>query len=305
IIEVHNGSSLFTGAAGSGSSNLRRYIIERDMLEAIVALPEKMFYNTGIGTYLWIVTNKKDKRRKGTVQLIDATSFKSSLRKSIGEKNCEITDEVRKKIVELLLAYKDADPNFSKVFPNEEFGFYSVDILRPLRLRVNLDENVFLSIKDDTLVAALKKYKSTFGDKFVLDYNAFIVELENLISVRLNKKRLKILRDVLMTVDENAEPVTKEDGTFESDNTLKDNEQIPLTYEGGIEKFFKDEIKPFVPDAWIDKKSVVIGYEITFTKYFYKPIVLRNPSEIISDIQATENTTSDLLADIVEDFKND
>ena len=170
---------------------------------------------------------------------------------------------------------------------------------------MNLDENVFLSIKDDTLVAALKKYKSTFGDKFVLDYNAFIVELENLISVRLNKKRLKILRDVLMTVDENAEPVTKEDGTFESDNNLKDNEQIPLTYEGGIKKFFEVEIKPFVPDAWIDKKSVVIGYEITFTKYFYKPIVLRNPSEIISDIQAIENTTSDLLADIVEDFKND
>ena len=304
IIEVHNGSSLFTGAAGSGSSNLRRYIIERDMLEAIVALPEKMFYNTGIGTYLWIVTNKKDKRRKGTVQLIDATAFKSALRKSIGEKNCEITAEVRKKIVALLIAYTDADPNFSKVFPNEEFGFYSVDILRPLRLRVNLDENVFHSIKDDTLVAALKKYKSTFGDKFNLDYNSFIVRLENLLSIRLSKKRIKTLRDTLTIVDENAVPVIRDDGTFEPDNNLKDNEQIPLTYAGGIKKFFENEIKPFVPDAWIDEKSVIIGYEITFTKYFYKPAVLRTPDEIISDLQETEQTTSNLLADIVEDFKN-
>ena len=300
IIEVHNGSSLFTGAAGSGSSNLRRYIIENDMLEAIVALPEKMFYNTGIGTYIWIVTNQKDERRKGTVQLIDATSFKVTLRKNIGEKNCEITDEVRQQILKLLTDYKDADQNFSRVFRNEEFGFYSVDILRPLRLRVNLDENIFPAINDAALVAALKKYKNLFGDKFSLNYNSFIAELAKLVT--LNKKRLKVLRDNLTAIDENAAPVQKADGTFEPDNNLKDTEQIPLTYEGGIDNFFECEIKPFVPDSWIDSNSVVIGYEITFTKYFYQPAILRTPKVIISDLQNTEKTTANLLADIVEDF---
>lgn len=304
IIEVHNGSSLFTGAAGSGSSNLRRYIIERDMLEAIVALPEKMFYNTGIGTYLWIVTNKKDECRKGYVQLIDATSLKSTLRKNIGEKNCEITPAIREKIVRLLTDYKDADPTLSKIFPNKEFGYYSVDILRPLRLRVKLDENLFDGIKDSALVDALKRYKKNFGDKFSLDYNFFIRELEKILAAPLSKKRLKILRDNFTEIDENAAPVQTADGTFEPDNNLKDNEQIPLTYEGGIDKFFADEINPFVPDAWIDKKSVVIGYEITFTKYFYQPAQLRAAADIISDLQSAEHNTADLLKNIVEDLQN-
>lgn len=297
IIEVHNTSSLSTGSAGQGASNLRRYIIENDMLEAVVALPEKMFYNTGIGTYLWIVTNKKDELRKGTVQLIDATSLKSTLRKNIGEKNCEITADIRKKILELYLAYKNADENFSKVFPNDEFGYYSVDIQRPLRLRVNLDEEKISALTDEKFAAILQFIKDNVGGVFY-DFNKFISSVETFCKqnkFQITAKQKKILRDSFTEIDDNAAPVKKSDGTFEANKNLKDTEQIPMTYEGGIDKFFENEIKPFVPDAWIDKKSVVIGYEITFTKYFYKPEVLRSPAEIISDIRELEKFTGDML----------
>ena len=140
IVEVHNGSSLFTGKAGSGPSNLRRYIIEQDMLEAIVALPEDMFYNTGIGTFLWIVTNKKDTKRKGKVQLIDATSMKSSLRKNLGSKNCELNTEIRKRILDIYMAFNDGDEQYSKVLDNVEFGYWSVSVARPLRLAIEISK---------------------------------------------------------------------------------------------------------------------------------------------------------------------
>lgn len=131
IVEVHNGSSLFTGKAGQGPSNLRQYIIEQDLLECIVAVPEKMFYNTGIGTYLWVLSNKKEERRRGKVQLIDATSFKQPLRKNLGEKNCEITKEIREQILDLYMAFDEADPQYSKVFDNSEFGYWEVPVYTP------------------------------------------------------------------------------------------------------------------------------------------------------------------------------
>lgn len=131
IVEVHNGSSLFTGKAGQGPSNLRQYILESDLLEAIVALPEKMFYNTGIGTYLWVLSNRKESRRKGKVQLIDATSFKRPLRKNLGEKNCEVDADIRKAILDLYMAFEDADPKYSKVFPTSEFGYWEVLVYTP------------------------------------------------------------------------------------------------------------------------------------------------------------------------------
>ena len=133
IVEVHNGSSLFSGNAGGGESNLRRYIIENDWLEAIVALPENMFYNTGIGTYLWIVTNRKSEERKGYVQLIDATSLKSPIRKNLGHKNGEISSDIAAQILELYIDFKDADEKYNRVFENYEFGYWEVPILRPLR----------------------------------------------------------------------------------------------------------------------------------------------------------------------------
>ena len=230
IVEVHNGSSLFTGNAGGGESNLRRYIIENDLLEAIIAVPEKMFYNTGIGTFIWIVTNRKESRRKGKIQFIDATGLKSPLRKNLGEKNCEFTPEINEQI---LRAYMDFEETpISKIFDNSEFGYWEITVDRPKR-----------------------------------DEQGVIVK---------NKR-----------------------GKIEIDKTLRDKEQVPLTYEGGIETFVRNEILPYTPDAIVNTDDYVIGYELSFTKYFYKPKQLRTLDEIRADIRAIEESTKGLLNQIL------
>ena len=232
IVEVHNGSSLFTGNAGGGESNLRRYIIENDLLEAIIAVPEKMFYNTGIGTFIWIVTNRKESRRKGKIQLIDATGLKSPLRKNLGEKNCEFTPEINEQI---LRAYMDFEETpISKIFDNSEFGYWEITVDRPKR-----------------------------------DEQGVIVK---------NKR-----------------------GKIEIDKTLRDKEQVPLTYEGGIEAFVRNEILPYTPDAIVNTDDYVIGYELSFTKYFYKPKQLRTLDEIRADIRAIEESTKGLLDNILNE----
>ena len=310
IIEVHNSSSLFNGNAGSGASNLRRYIIENDLLEAIVALPEKMFYNTDIGTFLWILTNKKDEKRKGTVQLIDATSMKSLLKKNIGEKNSEITPNIRRRIVDLYLAYRDADPKFSMVFPNEEFGYYAVDVQRPLRLKVDLKEEkldmLLAEGKDDDLVKVVRRYLDEEKDNVGNSFNSFMDRIEAIAKdegIKLTAKRKKLLRDYLTYISEDAEPVLDSKGSMEPDKNLKDSEQIPMLYDGGIKGFLEKEIKPYIPDAWIDEKSASIGYELSFTKYFYKPVELRPVEDIIKDLKALEKESDGVLAEIMEDFE--
>lgn len=249
IIEVHNGSSLFTGKAGSGPSNLRRYIFEQDLCEAIIAIPENMFYNTGIGTYLWVLTNKKEDRRKGKVQLIDATSMKSSLRKNLGDKNCEMTPEIRKRVIDLYLEFDKADSEYSKVFLNEEFGYYQVDVNRPLRLKVAINEKNLAVFKengkDDEFYQFLALNKKDLESN---DYNSFITELEKNVKsadLKWTKKRQNAIRKFFSTTDENAELVRDKKGNIEPDNNLKDSEQIPLLYEGGIKAFFKNEVKPY------------------------------------------------------------
>ncbi len=310
IIEVHNSSSLFNGNAGSGASNLRRYIIENDLLEAIVALPEKMFYNTDIGTFLWILTNKKDEKRKGTVQLIDATSMKSLLKKNIGEKNSEITPNIRRRIVDLYLAYRDADPKFSMIFPNEEFGYYAVDVQRPLRLKVDLKEEkldmLLAEGKDDDLVKVVRRYLDEEKDNVGNSFNSFMDRIEAIAKdegIKLTAKRKKLLRDYLTYISEDAEPVLDSKGSMEPDKNLKDSEQIPMLYDGEIKGFLEKEIKPYIPDAWIDEKSASIGYELSFTKYFYKPVELRPVEDIIKDLKALEKESDGVLAGIMEDFE--
>lgn len=230
IVEVHNGSSLFTGKAGQGPSNLRQYIIEQDLLECIVALPEKMFYNTGIGTYLWVLTNKKEDRRKGKVQLIDATSFKKPLRKNLGEKNCEVTEEIRNQILELYTAFDEADSKYSKVFANSEFGYWEVPVYTP-------------------------------------------------------------------QLDENGQPIVDKKGKPVKPNT--DKEQVPFSYEGGIEAFIENEVKPYAPLAYTKPGTEKVGYELSFTKYFYQPVQLRTLEEITADIRAIEAETDGLLDEII------
>ncbi len=304
IVEVHNGSSLFTGKAGQGPSNLRRYIFEQDLCEAIVAIPENMFYNTGIGTYLWVLTNKKDEKRKGKVQLIDATSFKSSLRKNLGDKNCEMTEDLRKKVMELYLAFEDADPEYSKVFANEEFGFYQVDVNRPLRLK-GIINDAHLAVfaaegKDNELYDFLKSYAQSVKES--MDFNAFASEIEKAAKnagLKWPAKRANAIKKFFADKDESAEIVVDKKGDVEYDSDLKDSEQVPLLYEGGMEAFFKNEVEPYVDDALMDTESAVLGYDLSFPKYFYRPVRLREVSDIIADIRAIEQSTDGLLASII------
>lgn len=305
IVEVHNGSSLFTGDAGSGSSNLRQYMFEKDLVEAIVALPEKMFYNTGIGTYLWILSNKKEPNRRGKVQLIDATEIKSPVRKNLGEKNAELSESDRKKILNLYMAFEDADNVFSKVFDNKEFGYQSVDILRPLRLRVELSEKNIAEFKsnvtDEVLENLIVSLKKELGKNTLNDYNKVyekLMEIAEKSNVKLSDKRIKLFRNYFATVDENAEAVKTKAG-LEADKSLTDTEKVPLLYEGGIKSFFEKEVKPYVQDAWVDEDSIVTGYELSFTKYFYKPVVLRDVKDIVAEINDIEKSTAGLLESII------
>lgn len=289
IAEVHNGSSIFTGDAGSGESNARRYLIENDLVEAIIAVPENMFYNTGIGTFIWILSNKKEKRRKGKIQLIDATAMKRPLRKNMGKKNCEFSPEIRKEIVRLFLEMEESD--VSMVFDNEEFGYWSVTVERPLRLRVCPEREIPASAFKkadvyDAVVAAVAKAAETAP---LDDWNAFSK------ATKLKAGVLKSIRPFITEKDANAKPVEGE-----ADPDLRDTENIPFTYEGGIDAFMKNEVLTYAPDAYIDPKKTQIGYEISFTKYFYKPVELRPLDEILASLKALEQEADGMMAEIME-----
>lgn len=332
IVEVHNGSSLFTGDAGQGESNLRRYIIENDWLEAIIALPENMFYNTGIATFIWIVTNRKAPHRKGKVQLIDATSIKSPLRKNLGNKNCELTPELRKQISDMLINFEETEQ--SKIFPNEEFGYQKITVERPLRLRVDLSRDSLEGFsvqceqqKELHVLTVIEKVAEHFKYAILRNYNDFVSEVTAVakeLGIKLPAKKMNFIKTNLTQVDESAEKVIKKlhkpakvepnalNGIFETeingkqqfveyepDTNLRDTEQIRLLHVGGIEKFFQDEVLTFAPDAWVDQTKTQIGYELSFTKYFYKPIQLRTLDEIAADIKALEAETEGLLNEII------
>ena len=289
IAEVHNGSSLFTGDAGSGESNARRYIIENDLLEAIIALPENMFYNTGIGTFIWVLSNRKSPERKGKVQLIDATEMKSPMRKNLGKKNCELTPEIRQQIVNLYLDFAETEQ--SRVFDNDEFGYWLITVDRPLRLRILPDNPIPDGVlKTADLEAWKKAVASLPPDTPLDDWTAFAK------ATKLKATLLKKIRPLITVKDETARPIPGE-----ADSDLRDYERVPFKYEGGIEAFFEKEVKPFVPDAWIDHDKTEIGYELSFTKYFYKPVQLRSLDEITADLRQLEQETAGLLDDILGD----
>ena len=278
IAEVHNGSSLFTGDAGQGESNIRRWIIENDWLEAIVALPLNMFYNTGIATYVWVLTNKKPDHRKGKVQLINATQWYSALRRNMGQKNCELSPEDIQRICETFLDFRESEE--SKIFPNEAFGYWKITVERPLRLAGSDPEKVYKA-------AEIKKFK---------------VEKEK------DETASPIIRKVWPTGTEvqalqgrvegslRAKPAVVE---YEPDTDLRDTEQIPLLHPGGIEAFLIDEVLPYAPDAWYNPEAVKIGYEISFNRHFYKPKHMRTLEEIQADILALEQESEGLLEGIL------
>lgn len=288
IAEVHNGSSLFTGDAGSGESNARRYLIESDLVEAVIALPEKMFYNTGIGTYIWVLSNKKEERRKGKIQLIDATAMKSSLRKNMGEKNCELTSELRDEIMRIFMEMEES--SVSRVFDNREFGYWSITVERPLRLRVYPDRTIPADTfkKAEELDQVQKVIRSVPAGTPTDDWTAFAK------ATKLEAATLKKIRPFITEKDPMAQPI---DG--EPDTDLRDTEIIPFTYEGGIDAFMKNEVLPYASDAWVDEKKTQIGYELSFTKYFYQPVQLRSMEEIVADLKKLESETDGMLAEIL------
>jgi type I restriction enzyme M protein len=278
IAEVHNGSSLFTGDAGQGESNIRRWIIESDWLEAIVALPLNMFYNTGIATYIWVLTNRKPAHRKGRVQLIDATQWFKPLRKNLGKKNCELSEEDIQRICDTFGAFEETEQ--SKIFPNAAFGYWKVAVERPLRLK-GIDPERAYSPKE---IKALKE-------------TAERSEEAPPVVRKIHKKGTTVdpLRG-LFDATIAGKPAVVE---YEPDPDLRDTEQVPLLEEGGIEAFIQREVLPYAVDAWFDADSVRTGYEISFTRYFYKPQPLRTLEEIRDDILALERETEGLLTEII------
>ena len=289
IAEVHNGSSIFTGDAGSGESNARRYMIENDLVEAIIAVPENMFYNTGIGTYIWILSNRKEARRKGKIQLIDATKMKSPLRKNMGKKNCEFTREIRAEILRIFMEMEESE--VSMIFDNNEFAYWSITVERPLRLRVcpenEIPANTFK--KAEELEAVRKAIADVPADTPLDDWTAFAA------ATKLKAAALKKICPFITVKDVNAQPVS---GVADTD--LRDTEIVPFKYEGGIEAFMHNEVLTYAPDAWVDEKKTVIGYEISFTKYFYKPVELREMSEILAELTALEQQADGMMASIME-----
>ena len=278
IAEVHNGSSLFTGDAGQGESNIRRWIIENDRLEAIVALPLNLFYNTGIATYIWVLSNRKPAHRKGRVQLIDATRWYKPLRKNLGKKNCELSEDDIQRICETFLAFEETEQ--SKIFPNAAFGYWKVTVERPLRLKGVESERTYKA-------AEIKKLKETHERD----------ETAPPVIKKIHKKGIKAdsLHGLFETTV-SGKPVVVE---YEPDSDLRDTEQVPLLEEGGIEAFLKREVLPHAADAWYVPDSVKTGYEVSFTRYFYQPKPLRTLEEIRADILALEKDTEGLLEDIL------
>jgi type I restriction enzyme M protein len=402
IAEVHNGSSLFTGDAGQGESNIRRWIIENDWLEAIVALPLNLFYNTGIATYIWVLSNKKPAQRKGQVQLIDATQWFKSLRKNLGKKNCELSPGDIERISRTFLDFKETPE--SKIFPNAAFGYWKVTVERPLRLHSQLTlkaietlrfasgeeelraalyeefgDSIFTMFskispnlekrlaewgsdeadgddeegggtkkglpekkkkklldpktweRDGHLVDVATKIRKTLGDQLFEDHNIF----RDCVDAALKKTDTKIaaanLKLIFKAVSwrvETALPVIAKNhkpgkvkadplrGLFEAtvdgkpaiveyepDSDLRDTEQVPLLEEGGIEAFIRREVLPYTPDAWIKEDATKIGYEISFTRHFYKPQPLRTLEEISADILAIEKEAEGLLDGLLKGAK--
>ena len=294
IAEVHNGSSIFTGDAGSGESNARRYLIENDLVEAIIALPENMFYNTSIGTYIWVLSNKKESRRVGKVQLIDATLMKKNIRKNMGKKNCELTSEIRKEIMRIFMDMEESE--VSRVFNNKELGYWNVTVERPLRLRVYPDRRIPRDVfkKAEELQLVIDGIKKASEVAQLDDWDAFAK------ATRLKKAQLNKIRPYITEKDRSAKPVN---GV--ADTELRESEQIPLDYPGGIDRYIEMEILPYAPDAWVDMKSQKIGYGFSFNKFFYHTPERRNVDEILRELKELEELGNAMTEEIIGGLKDD
>lgn len=327
---ILNGSPLFTGSAGSGESEIRRWLLEKDLVETIIALPDQLFYNTGISTYVWILSNRKSSERKGKVQLIDARELYAKMRKSLGQKRKEIGDENRAKIVELYKEFKESKK--VKIFNITDFGYRQITIERPLKinwaanaerierlkLQANFAEDLpnkktgeqavkenaqWQEFKSKVYISLELMPKKTY-DKLE-DFRHDLKEAAEKQGLIIPPKYAKIIESELSERSEDAPVITNSQGEPEADSDLRDNENIPLGTD--VEEYFKKEVLPYVPDAWIntsvtdhkDGQIGKIGYEIPFTRYFYEYKPPRDLSKIEKDIKQTESDLLNLLKEVL------
>jgi type I restriction enzyme M protein len=320
---VFNGSPLFTGAAGSGESEIRRWIIENDWLEAVVALPDQLFYNTGISTYFWVVTNRKTPERRGKVQLVDAREYFVKMRKSLGEKRKEISPA---QIEEVTRLYGDfAEGEKVKIFPNEAFGFLRIAIERPLRVRWEItDDTITVVLQAKALQKQPEQVQQLLRD-LLTEYRgaAFATQSELVKALGPATSNLGVIAPVQKAVwsalavrDEAAPVITDHKGNPESDPELRDNENVPLPgvpvsfvedptdrlqtleYRTAIDDYMRDEVLPYVPDAWVEHDRTRMGYEIPLTRHFYRYVPPRPLEEIDEEIKALEGEIQRLLAEV-------
>ncbi len=317
---VFNGSPLFTGAAGSGESEIRRWIIENDWLEAVVALPDQLFYNTGISTYFWIVTNRKAPERQGKVQLVDAREYFGKMRKSLGEKRKEISESQVEAITRLYGDFTEGEK--VKIFPNEAFGFLRITVERPLRLRWEInDDTIAIAMTMKQLQKLEPALSTELRDGLEKQRGAtFTTEREAVKSLGSIMSRLgsvqKAVISALSVRDEDAPVVTDRKGTPEPDPELRDYENVPLPpvvvsfvedptqrfstleYRTAIDDNMREEVLPYVPDAWVEYGHTKIGYEIPLTRHFYRYVPPRPLHEIDAEIKALEDQIQRLLAEV-------
>jgi type I restriction enzyme M protein len=319
---VFNGSPLFSGDAGSGESEIRRWVIENDWLEAIVGLPDQLFYNTGISTYVWVVTNRKPKARRGKVQLINAVDLFQKMRKSLGNKRNELSQANIDEIVKLYGEFKESER--SKIFDNDDFGYRRIVVERPLRLNFQASPERIARLKEESafqnLVRSKKKGKA--GEQEVAEGQAFqakiLAALVELGAERVWKRRdefeealdaalksagkvpapvRKAILSALGERNEKAEICRDADGNSDPDTDLRDTENVPRKED--VHAYFEREVKPHVPDAWIDESKTKDGYEIPFTRHFYKYIPLRPLADIEADIRRLEGEIQGMLGKVL------
>lgn len=302
---VLNGSPLFTGGAGSGESEIRRWLLESDLVDAIVALPTNMFYNTGIATYVWILDNQKPEERRGKVQLIDATKRWTKMRKNLGSKNREIADADREAIVKLYASYEEGPE--SKILEPADFGYQEITVEQPLRLRFELSEDTIAAAMATGLVAkltedarqGLRDVLDGMSGRTWIDRDAFTCDLKKAAkaaSVPLGAPVLKAIWQTVGEHDDAATPVTDAKGQPEPDASLRDTELVPLRED--VQEYFKREVLPFAPDAWIDQSKSRIGYEIPFTRLFYVYKPPRPLEEIDAELEQLTREIIELLQEV-------
>lgn len=303
---VFNASPLFTGGAGSGESEIRRWIIENDWLEAIVGLPDQLFYNTGISTYFWIVTNRKSPERKGKVQLVDARELWTKMRKSLGEKRKIVTDD---QIAEITRAYAEfQEGERCKVFRNEDFGYRRITVERPLRVRWEVTDESLAALRAskaigkleeearERLLSAVEELKGTA----TTEREAFAEKIRSVLATvgKVGKPVERVILDASTIRDPEAPIVADKKGNPEPDPELRDFENVPLTEDVG--EYMQRQVLPFVPDVWVDESKRKIGYEIPFTRHFYTYLPPRPIEEIDAEIKSLEQEILELLRQVTE-----